>query len=63
MYFLTFTTLWANLTADTLLIFFLFFLENSIWHFMQIVSTGDKVCFLGKMKKKKKKKKTEDQWS
>ena len=34
---LTFTTPWAN-SADDKLIFFLFFAENRIWHFMQIVS-------------------------
>ena len=33
---LVFTTLWAN-SADNKLIFFLFFPENRIWHFMQIV--------------------------
>ena len=38
---LTFTTLWDNSTDNTLRIVFLFFLENRIWHFMQIVSTGD----------------------
>ena len=32
--------LWASL-ADHKLIFFLFFLENRIWHFMQIVSLED----------------------
>ena len=37
---LTFTTLYAN-SADDKLIFFLFSLENRIWHLMQIVSTGD----------------------
>ena len=39
--FLTFTTLWAFLADGKLMIFFLFFLENRIWHFMQIVSSGD----------------------
>ena len=39
---LTFTTLWANSADDKLMIlFFLFYPENGIWHFMQIVSTGD----------------------
>ena len=37
---LAFTTLWAN-SADDKLIFFLFFLENRIRHFMHIVSDGD----------------------
>ena len=34
------TILWAN-SADKLVTFFLFFPENRIWHFMQIVSIGD----------------------
>ena len=38
---LTFTTLWAFSADDKLMIFFLFFPENWIWHFMQIVSFGD----------------------
>ena len=38
---LTFTTLWAFSADDKLMIFFLFFPENRIWHFMQIVSLGD----------------------
>ena len=38
---LTFTTLWAFSADDRLMIFFLFFPENRIWHFMQIVSVGD----------------------
>ena len=33
---LTFTTHWAHSADDKLVIFF-FFLENMIWHFMQIV--------------------------
>ena len=37
---LTITTPWAN-SDDKLMIFFLFFLENRIWHFMQIVFNGD----------------------
>ena len=39
--YLTFTTLWAFSADDRLMIFFLFFPENRIWHFMQIVSLGD----------------------
>ena len=36
---LTLTMLWANSADDKLMIIFLlFFLKNSIWHFMQIVS-------------------------
>ena len=31
----------ANSADDKLMIFFLFFLANRIWHFMQIVSLGD----------------------
>ena len=36
--YLTFTTLRAYSADDRLMIFFLFFTENSIRHFMQIVS-------------------------
>ena len=39
--FLTFTTLWANSADIKLMIFILFFLENRILHFMQIVLIGD----------------------
>ena len=52
---LTFTTLWANSADDKLMIFFLFFPGNRIWHFVQIVSAGWRQfvwnvnsCFLGK---------------
>ena len=38
---LTFTTLWAFSADDRLMIFFLFFPENRIWHFKQIDSLGD----------------------
>ena len=39
---LTFTIFWANSADDKLVIFFfLLFSENSICHFMQIVSNGD----------------------
>ena len=38
---LTFTTLWAFSIDGKLMIFFLFFRVNWIWHFMQIVSSGD----------------------
>ena len=34
------TVLWAN-SADDKLIFFLLFLENRIWRYMQTVSSGD----------------------
>ena len=36
--YLTFTILWAN-SADAKLVFLLFFPENRIWYFMQIVSS------------------------
>ena len=35
---LTLNVLWANSADDKLMIFFLFFLENRIWHVMQTVS-------------------------
>ena len=35
---LTLTMLWTDLADNKLVIFFLFFLENRIWHFMQTVS-------------------------
>ena len=38
---ITFTTLWANSADDKLMIFFLFFSENRLWPFMQIVSKWD----------------------
>ena len=38
---LSFTSLWANSSDDQLVIFNLFFPENRIWYFMQIVSSGD----------------------
>ena len=41
MIHLAFTTLWAFSADGQLMIFFLFFPENRIWHFMQIVSWGD----------------------
>ena len=49
-------SLWANSADDKLMIFFLLFSENRIWHFMQIVSTGNNLhkcesCFLGKVRK------------
>ena len=33
---LTLTMLWANSTDDKMIFFFLFFIENRIWHFMKI---------------------------
>ena len=53
---LTFTTLWANSSDSKLIIFFLFFSENRLWHFLQIVSP-ETICmkcwglFYGKNKK------------
>ena len=38
---LTFTNLWANLADNKMVIFFLFFPENRIWQFMQIVYNWD----------------------
>ena len=42
------TMLSVNLAADKLMTFFLFSLENRIWHFMQIVSTGDNLHEMSK---------------
>ena len=39
--YLTFTTLLAHSTDNKFMIIILFFLENRILHFMQIVCTGD----------------------
>ena len=44
---LTFTTLWAN-SDDKLMIFFLFFPENRIRHFMQTVFIGDNLHEMSK---------------
>ena len=55
--FCYFTTLRADSAGDTLMIFFLFFHENRIKHFVQIVSNGDslhelsKLVFWGKIEK------------
>ena len=51
---LTFTTLWAFSAENKLMIFFLFFPENRIWHFMQIKETICMKCqilFSGKIRK------------
>ena len=54
---LSFTSLWPNLADNKLMIFFLFFPEDRIWYFKQIICIGDnlhamvKTCFLGKMRK------------
>ena len=53
---LIFITLWANSANDKLLILFLFFPENRIWHFTQIVFIGDHLHEMSKpvfLKKKK----------
>ena len=54
---LTFTTPWANSADNKLMIFFLFFPEDRLYHFMQIFSLEDNLheksaYFLGKIKKK-----------
>ena len=41
IYPVTFTTLWAYSADNKLVIFFLFFPENRILHFMQTVSIGN----------------------
>ena len=43
IFFITFTlsTLWANSADDKLVILVLYFPENRIWYFMQIVSSAD----------------------
>ena len=38
----------SNSADDTLMIFFIFFLENRIWRFMQIVSIGDNLHQMSK---------------
>ena len=38
---LEFNFYWANSAANILMILFLFYAENGILHFMQIVSSGD----------------------
>ena len=56
--FFNFSSLRAYSADYKLVRFFLFFPENRIWHFMQIVSIGDKSClkcqilFSGKNKKR-----------
>ena len=55
---LTFTTLWVNSADGELIILFLFFPENGIWHFMQIVSIGDNLHEISKPVFWEKKKET-----
>ena len=45
---LTFTSLFANSANNKLIIFFLFFPENRLLHFMQIVSLGDNLHGISK---------------
>ena len=55
---LTFTTLWAYSADNKLMLFFLFFPENRIWHYMQtspMETIYMKCQILFSMKKKKKK--------
>ena len=53
----TITSVWAKSAVDKLMIFFSFFPENRLWHFMQIVSKrrqfawNVKAYFLGKRRK------------
>ena len=44
---LTYTTLWANLWDNKLMIV-VFFPENKLWHFMQTVSRGDSLHKISK---------------
>ena len=44
----TFTTILANSVDDKLMMFFLFFPENRIWYFMQIISMGDNLHEMSK---------------
>ena len=54
---ITFAILWTNSADNKFVNFFLFFPENWIWHFMQIVLIGDNLhgmsnpIFPGKKKK------------
>ena len=41
-------SIWTNSADDKLMIIFLFFPENRIWHFMQIVSIGDNLHEMSK---------------
>ena len=45
LYSLNFTTFLANSADDKLMIFFLFFPEKRLWHFMQSVSLGYKFAW------------------
>ena len=52
-----FITLWTNSADDNLMIFFLFFPESRIWHFMQTVFIGDNLHEMSKTGSEKSKKK------
>ena len=54
---LTFTTLFDNSADDKLVIFFLFSPKNKIWHFRQIVSSGDNLHEMSNLVTQKNKKK------
>ena len=54
---LTCTTQWVNSADGKLMMFFLFFLENRIWHFVQIVSLGDNLHEVSNPISRKNKKK------
>ena len=45
---LSFTTLWSNSADNKLMIRLLFFPENRLWYFMQIVSLGDNLHEISK---------------
>ena len=46
---ITFFTLWAGSAEDKLMILFLFFSENRLWQFMQIVCEGDNLHEMSKI--------------
>ena len=48
IWYFTFTILWVNSADDKLIIFFLIFPKNRVWHFMQIVSNEDNLHELSK---------------
>ena len=53
---LTLSRIWANSADDKLMIFFLFFPENTISLFMQIVSPGDNLHDMSNLFSEKNKK-------
>ena len=54
------TTLWTNSADDKLVAYSLFFPENSIWHFMQIVSIGDNLLEMSNSVFRENKKKNQN---